>query len=107
MIVYELVAGDGGSVLHVTVIDSVTKQPINLTGKTVHARYSVNGAAAVQKTMTALNQTSFPGQAEYAFLTTDFTVAAQIVGEVRLQHGLPDQLTSVDQFHIAVKAPLA
>jgi hypothetical protein len=106
MTTYELVAGDGGSKLHVTILDSVTKEPIDLTGKTVQARYAVNGGATVQKTMTPLNQTSFKGQAEYQFLTTDLTVGGVLDGEVRVQAGLSDQLTSVDEFHIAVRAAL-
>lgn len=102
----ELVVGDGGSVLHVLVRDSVTKEPITLTGKTIKARYSVNGGSTVEKTMTALDQTSKTGQAEYTFLTTDLAVAGTLIGEVRLQAGLADQLTSVNDFYIVVKAPL-
>jgi hypothetical protein len=103
---YELVAGDGGTKLSVTISDLETKQPVDLTGKTVTLRYAVNGGTTVEKTMTLLNQTLHPGQAEYQFLTTDITVGGQITGEVRLQSGLPDQLTTVDSFHLAVKAAL-
>ena len=103
---YELVAGDGGSTLHVTVLDSLTGLPVDLTAKTVKARYSLNGGATVTKTMTALNQTTFPGQATYLFLTTDITVGGVLDGEVRLQDGLSDQLTSVDSFHIPIKVAL-
>lgn len=102
---YELVAGDGGSVLRVTVLDSVTGEPIDLTGKTVQARYAINGGATVQKTMTLLNQTTYKGQAEYQFVTSDLT-AGTLEGEVRLQAGLSDQLTTVDSYHIPIKAAL-
>lgn len=103
---FVMVAGDGGTKLRVTVTDLVTKQPIDLTGKTVRARYSLNGAATVTKSMTVLNQATLPGQAEYLFLTTDVTAGGMIDGEIRLQDGQTDQLTSVETFHIAVKTPL-
>ncbi len=103
---YELVAGDGGSKLGVTIFDSVTKEPVDLTGKTIVARYQLNGGATVTKTMTALDQVQFRGQAEYQFLAADLTTGGTLEGEVRLQSGLADQLTTVDSFHIAVKTPL-
>lgn len=102
----ELKAGDGGAKLVVTINDQAAGQPMDLTGKSVQLRYSLNGGATVQKMMTLLNQTSFPGQAEYQFLTTDLTVGGTLRGEVRLQAGQSDQLTTVDEFHLAVGAPL-
>ena len=106
MSTYQLVAGDGGAALISTIRDSVTKDTIDLTGKTVQLRYSFNGGATVEKSMTLLNQTSLRGQAQYQFLPTDFTVGGELIGEVRLQDGLTDQLTTVDEFHLKVKAPL-
>jgi hypothetical protein len=103
---YELVVGDGGSKLGVTILDSVTKEPIDLTGKSVTARYAINGGATIQKTMTALDQVSFKGQAFYQFQPADLSAGGTLEGEVRLQAGLSDQLTTVDTFHIAIKAPL-
>lgn len=102
---YEFVAGDGGSTLRVTVLDSETEEPMDLTGKTIQARFSINGGVTVEKTMTALDQSSNRGQAEYAFVAADL-IAGTLKGEVRLQDGLPDQLTTVDTFHISIKAPL-
>lgn len=103
---YELVAGDGGTRLRVTILDSLTKDPIDLTAKTVQLRYTLNAGATVHKTMTALNQASNKGQAEYLFLAADLTAVGTLSGEVRLQAGLSDQLTTVDNFHLAVKAAL-
>ena len=103
---YELVVGDGGSTLHVTVVDSETKAPMDLTGKTVQVRYAINGGATVEKSMTVLNQTSFRGQAQYQFLTSDLSAGGILDGEVRLQDGQPDQLTSVEMFHIPIRVPL-
>jgi hypothetical protein len=101
-----LVAGDGGSIVKVHILDSETEAAIDLTGKTVKLRYSLNGAAAVTKTMTALDQTNFKGWAQYQFLTTDLTAAGDLEGETRLNDGLSDQLTSDSTFHIAVRGPL-
>jgi|CXWL01.1.fsa_nt_gi hypothetical protein len=103
---YDLVAGDKATLLRVTVQDAATNAPIDLTGKTVQLRYSLNAGGTVEKSMTLRNQVSFPGQAEYTFLAADLTTGGTLIGEVRLQDGLSDQLTSVDQFHLSVKMPL-
>src|SRR5690349_19028722 len=102
----DIKAGDGGVKVVATITDSATKRPMDLTGKTAQLRYSVNGGATVEKSMTVRNQTSFPGQVEYQFLTADLTAAGELVGEVRLQDGLSDQLTTVDEFHLVIGAPL-
>jgi hypothetical protein len=103
---FDLVAGDGGTVLRTMIRDRAADAPVNLTGKTVTLRYSLNGGATVQKTMTLLDQSLKPGQAEYQFLTTDVPAGGELIGEVRLQSGLADQLTTVDRFHLLVGAPL-
>ena len=102
----DLIAGDGGTVLRATIRDSETHTLIDLTGKTVQLRYSLNGGATVQKTMTVLDQTTQKGQAQYQFLTTDLTAGGELSGEVRLQAGLSDQLTTVDRFHLRVGTAL-
>jgi hypothetical protein len=94
----DAMAGDGGTKIRITIRDQATQDPIDLNGKTVQLRYSLNGGAVVLKTMTALNQTSNKGQAEYQFLTTDLTVGGELRGEARLQAGQSDQLTTVDRF---------
>lgn len=103
---YELVAGDRGSALHVTIRDSLTKEMVDLTGKAVQARYSLNGGATVEKTMTVLDQTAHPGEAEYQFAAADLPAGGLLTGEVRIQAGQADQLTTIDTFYIPVKAPL-
>lgn len=103
---YELVAGDGGSTLRVSILDSLTDEAVDLTGKTAQLRYAINGVATVEKSMTVLDQTANKGKAEYRFLAADLTEGGTLAGEVRLQDGLVDQLTTVDTFHIAIKAPL-
>ena len=103
----DLVAGDGGSKIRVTIKDQQSNDTIDLTGKTVKVRYAINGGTLQQRDMTVLNQTTNKGQAEYQFLTTDLTAAGELKGEVRLQAGQSDQLTTVDTFHLAIKAPLS
>lgn len=104
---YDLVAGDGGSRLRVTITDQQTGEPIDLTGKTIKVRYAINAGTTQERSMTALNQTASKGQAEYQFLSSDLSASGEMKGEVRLQPGLSDQLTTVDMFHLAIKAPLA
>jgi hypothetical protein len=104
---FEIVAGDGGSKIACTILDTRTNAPVDLNGKTATLRYSLNGAVPVERTMVVLNQSTNKGQAEYQFLTTDLPAAGELKGEVRLQAGLSDQLTTVDTFHLAIKAPLS
>ena len=103
----DLVAGDGGSTLRVTIRERITDEPIDLTGKTIQVRFAINGGALVERDMTALNQTTSKGQAEYQFLAADLTAGGQLKGEVRLQDGLSDQLTTVDTFHLKIKTPMS
>lgn len=103
---YELVAGDSGSKEHVTIRDSVKHELIDLSGKTVQLRFSLNGGATVQRTMTALNQTTNKGEAEYLYTAADLPVGGELRGEVRLDPGGAGQLTTVDTFHHLVKTAL-
>lgn len=104
---YDLVAGDGGSTLRVRIRDRETRELIDLTGKTIKVRYALNGGTLQQRDMTAMDQATNKGQAQYQFLTTDITAAGELKGEVRLQAGLSDQLTTVGTFHLHVRAALA
>lgn len=103
---YELVAGDSGAKLVVTCRDHETDEPIDLTGKTVHLRYSLNSGATLSRAMTVLPQATQKGQADYQFAPADLTIGGSLEGEVRLQQGLADQLTAITRFHIPVKMPL-
>lgn len=103
----DLSEGDGGSKLRLTIKQQESEEPIDLTGRTVQVRYAINGGTTQERTMTILDQAANKGQAEYQFLTTDLTPSGQMAGEVRLQAGLPDQLTTVDNFYLQIKKPLA
>lgn len=103
----DLVAGDGATKLRVTIRDSVTQVPLDLTGKTVKLRFIVNSGTLQERDMTVLNQTSSKGQAEYQFTTSDVPAAGEMKGEFRIQAGLADQLTTDDTFHLQIKAPLS
>lgn len=104
---YDLVAGDNGSTLRVTIKDSVTEELVDLTGKSVTVLFSINGGTTQERSMTMLNQASNKGQADYLFTAADLTTSGELKGEVRLQEGLADQVTTVDTFYLRIKAPLA
>lgn len=99
----ELVAGDRGSVLRVTVTDQAGTA-VDLTGKAVQLRYTIGPGELQIKTMTVLNQTTNKGQADYQFAAADLSDGI-LEGEVRLNDGQPDQLTSVDKFYLPIRAP--
>lgn len=103
----DLVAGDGASVLRVTVRDSQSSEPVDLTGKPVILRYKLAGGAIVEKTMTVLDQVNAPGQAEYSFAVADLPTAGTLEYEVRINDGLASQLTSIDTGQLAVRSELA
>lgn len=101
---YHLVAGDAGSKLVVTCKDSETLVAVNLTGKTVKLRYTLDGGAVQVKTMTIQNPAT-AGKAEYQFGASDLT-AGTLTGEVRINEGQDDQVTSVDVLVLSVRAAL-
>ena len=103
---YDFVAGDGGWILRVTIRDKDSKQKVDLTGKTVKVRWSLSGGATVQRDMVLRNQTTNPGEADYSFLTSDIPSDGELIGEVRINAGLSDQLTTVNVFHLSGRAAL-
>lgn len=62
--------------------------------------------AAVEKTMTALDQTTSKGWATYQFAAADLPQGGELQAETRLNDGQPDQLTSDRKFKIPVRDPL-
>lgn len=104
---FDLVVGDGGSRLRVTIKEEGTDALIDLSGRSVTLNYSLAGAAVQQRTMTVLNQANAKVEAEYQFLSSDLNTAGELRGEVVLQEGQADQLTTVDTVNLRVKATLA
>ena len=102
----EIVAGDRASVLRITVSDQETEQVVDLTARTVTLRYKINGGALVEKTMTVLDQVNQLGKAEYVFLAADVPEAGTMEYEVRLDAGLPGQLTTVEAGQLSIRAAL-
>lgn len=110
--VYELVTGDGGSTLRVTLVDKQSGEPLDLTGKAVHVQWRIDGGALVTRAMTLLDQGTLRGQAEYAFTAADLVLGAGVaagtmVGQYVLQSGQSDQLTSLETFKLVLRARLA
>lgn len=102
----DLVAGDSSSVLRVTVFDSETKEPMDLTGRTVTLRFRLNGGTVVPVAMTVLDQTNQRGKAEYEFQSADLLSAGLVEYEIRLDSGTGNQLTSLETGQLAVRAAL-
>ena len=102
---YALIAGDTGSTVVVTCRDNQTQAVIDLTGKAVQLRYKIDGGALQTKTMTIQNpQTA--GKAEYQFGASDL-IAGTLQGEIQIQPGAADRLTSLLPFSLQVRAPLS
>jgi len=110
---YDYVEGDTGSKITLTARDAATKAIIDLTNFTAKVRYSLNGAAIVERTMTNLDQTLYPGQAEYLWLGAELAVdadaptAGQIVGEFTLTDLATHSVTSLNKFKINIRARLS
>jgi hypothetical protein len=103
----DLVAGDAASVLRVTVLDSETNDPMDLTGRTVELRFRLNGGTVAAVGMTLLDQTNQRGVAEYEFQPADLPAAGTVDYEIRLDGGTSNQLTSLGVGQLAVRAALA
>lgn len=106
---YELVSGDTGSKLVRTCRDNTTKQPLDLTGKTVQLRYKIDGGGLIVRAM-VVQAPATAGKAEYQFGSSDLPLVGTrgtLQGEIRINPGLPDQLTSVLPFSISVRAALS
>lgn len=99
----QLVVGDKASKIRVTCKDSAG-QIIDLSGKSAKLRYKIDGGTLQSRDMTVT--APLAGLAEYQVGATDVTPGL-LVGEVRLNEGLADQLTSSHVFAIAVRAPLS
>lgn len=103
----DLVAGDSSSVLRVTVLDSETNEPMDLTSRAVALRFRLNGGTVTQVTMTVLDQSNQRGKAEYEFQPADLPAAGLVEYEIRLDGGTGNQLTSLETGQLAVRAALA
>ena len=79
---------------------------IPLTGKTVTLRFSINKGPTVERTMTAMDQSIRPGWAQYQFTSTDLNASGEMKGEVRINAGQSDQLTTDRLFTEKVREPL-
>lgn len=103
----DLVAGDASSLLRVTVLDSETNAPMDLTGRAVVLRFRLNGGAVTVVAMALLDQVNQRGVAEYEFQPADLPAAGTVDYEIRLDHGTGNQLTSLEIGQLAVRAALA
>lgn len=101
--ILEFVAGNTSSKLVVVLKDKGTAYPINLTGATVHLKFSINGGAASNRTMTI--QTALDGLVNYTFGTGEL-IAGDLVGQVFIT--FPDTtIVFTERFSAVVAAPLS
>ncbi len=100
----DLVVGDRGKLVR-TIRNAADDSLFDLTGKTVTLKYKINGGALQSKAMTVQNPGT-NGRAEYQFAANDLT-AGELEGEIVIQEGLADQLTTLSTFHIPIRARLA
>lgn len=89
----DLVTGDTGSVLELTITDKTTGAAIDLTGATVRVKW--RDADGTLVTATATVTSAAGGLAEYQF-TTGQIYAPEMVFEVEVTDSLGDVTTGVD-----------
>ena len=99
-----LISGDTGSKLVVTCKDNETQATIDLTGATVKLRFSIDGAAVAEKTMT-IQTPATAGKAEYQFLSADL-VAGTMQAEVQITDAGGKIITSLEPFILQIRARL-
>ena len=102
------VQADTGSKLIVTCKNEDTGTVIDLTGSTVKLRYSIDGAATVEQTMTITNPTG--GIAEYIFGTDELAVGAispsTMEAEVEIMDGGGKIITQLEPFFFKIRSRL-
>lgn len=102
----DLVAGDGGTTLRVTVRNAATGEAMDLSGRTVTLRYRLNGGDLIAKFMDVLDQAVLTGKAQYQFDANDIPHAGVMHYEVQIDHGTLNQLTSIDVQQLTVRSVL-
>lgn len=109
---FDYVESDSGSKIVLTARRADTKAIIDLTTFTAQVKFSVNGGARVTRSMTILDQTLYPGKAEYLFLASelvtdpDTPAVGQIVGEFAITDGALHVVTSLSKFKQNIRARL-
>lgn len=99
---YDLVTGDTGSKLVVTVADNDTGAAVDLAGSTVRFRWEGN-ASMVTRTATVTN--SAGGVAEYQFAAGEI-IAPKMKIEVEVTDGIGQVVTSTDLIELTVREEL-
>lgn len=78
----DFVEGDTGSVVDYTVVNRQTKTPIDLAGASVVVRWTINGGAPVQQSMTIVDASS--GRVSYQFGAGELAVPTGTESAMRL-----------------------
>ena len=78
----DLVEDDTGTVVDYTLVNKKTKTPIDLSGATVVLRWTINGGAPVQQTMSILDAAA--GRVSYQFAAGELAVPSGTESSMRL-----------------------
>ena len=99
---YDLVTGDTGSILSVTILDKVTGLPKDLTDCSVLIRWE-GDAAVVSYAMTITN--ALNGVVEYQFLANDI-IAPKMRIEIEVTDGAGFMVTGTELIELIVREEL-
>jgi hypothetical protein len=100
---YDLVTGDTGSKLVVTITDSDTGAAVDLTSCTVRFRWADAAGAIVNRTATILNPAN--GKAEYQFAAGEI-IAPEMQIEVEVTDGTGAVVTGTELIKLTVREEL-
>lgn len=98
---YELVAGDSGAELIVSLVDKTTGGALDLSGKTITLKYSLANASVQTRPMTIVEPPE-SGQCRYVWQAADLTTHGNIEAEVYVNDAQTG-LTTVEAFQLNVR----
>lgn len=100
-----LVQGDGGTVVHATVLDNAGEK-MDLSSKSVTLAYAIGGGTLQKRAMIILDQNTSKGETVYQLTSTDLDVSGELEAELILNDTEPDKLTT-EKFRVTVRDRLA
>lgn len=101
----DLVAGDTGTMLRISLRNRGTTEPINLTGATVRLKYRIDAGVLITQVMTIADAAT--GVATYQFGSGELTAAAQgssLRGEVEVTDAGGKVLTQLKPMTFTIRA---
>lgn len=104
----DVVAGDSGTLLRVSLSNKQTRQPVDLSGATVNLKYRIDGGPLETRAMTIVAPAT-SGIAEYRFASSDLVLGAGVShGLLRYEIEVTDAggkiTTSLDIVSLTIRA---